>query len=374
VCRWTTAKQLTSVLSAILALSDSWYKGWQPEMDDLLDIQRGQLYFVDKYGKWSSEEVQSSDEESDSSDSTSFENTRSLQSVPSLECSTSGSSSVYPSAESSDDTDGATPTRTPLNTTADGGITRVAPKKPEPVPQQNGAVEPLESSGPAANRPGLILGKLGGGPSPPDGRFFTNPLDLRTITTGTGDGYRSPEPPPLWNTFSPPRRHSALGGLPVSGLNSWEMAVPPFSVSQPVVIQPPNDPGLGMERGCGPLPPSPSLFVLPVELMVYNDLMVDIGTAPFLGAEMQEPGPPPLTQSPMPARGGRGVTDFGLCTNGYGWEGFAQGVTSEPPQTVPSFWYPRQDQPYPREDPVSAQQTYTGNEGQWPTNGIVDYK
>lgn len=364
------------MLGTILILSDSQYKGWQPGRDDLFDIQRGLLFFVDKYGERSSEEAQNSDEGgSDSYHSTSFENTPSLQSVLSVERSTSGSSSVYPSAESSDGIEEVTPTRTRLDTTADGGITRAAPTNPESVPRQNGAVEPLESAGPAVIRPGPVPGKPGDGPPPPDGRFFSDPLNLRTIMTGTGDGYRSPEPPSRRNAFSPPRHHQTLGGsLPVSRLNPPEMAAPSFSVPQPVMTQPPNEPGLGTGQGYGSLPPLSSSLVLPVELMVYNDLMVDIGTAQYLGVEMQGPGPSPFAHPPMPAHDGRGVDGFGSHANGYRWEDPSHRVTNEPPQVVPSFWYAQQDRPYHGVDHAPARQAYAGNEGQWPANGIVDYK
>ena len=342
----------------------------------MLDIQRGLLYFVDKHGKWSSEDAQSSDEGSDSHNSTPFENTPSLQSVLSVERSTSGSSLVYPSAESSDGTEVevVTPTLAGLNTTGDSGTTRVELTKPKSVPRKNGAVGPLEFSVPVAIRP-LISRQPGGGPPPPDGRFFSNPLNLRTIITGTGDGYRSPEPPSRRNGFSPPRRHPTLGGsLPVSELNLPEMVVPSFSVPQPVVTQASNDPGLGMEHGYGPSPPSSSSLVLPVELMVYTDLMVDIGTAQYLGGEMREPGPSPFAHPPMLAHVGRGVNGSGSRTDGYRWEDLSHCATNGPPQVVPSVWYPQQDQPYRGVDHAPAQQVYAGNEGQWPTSGIVDYK
>jgi len=335
---------------------------------------------VDEYGQFSSEEArwfEEEAEESDPYDSTSLENTPSIRSVPSMGRSTSGSSSIYPSAESSDGVEGVTSTRTYSNTTMDDEVTRLAPPKPESVPGLSGAVGPLESAGPVTVRPGLIPERSGGigGPPPPDGRFFNNPLNLRTIMTGTGDGYRSPEPPSRRDTLSP-RRHPGLdGGPPVSGLNPSEIAAEQLrqssSVPQPAVTQPPD---LGMDGGYGAPPVSSSSLVLPVELMVYNDLMVDIGTAQYLGAEMREPGPPPFAYPPMPVNGGRGVNGFGSNTNGYRWEDFPRHATHEPPQTVPSVWYPQQDQPYRGGDHTSAQHAHTGYEGQWPTSGIVDYK
>lgn len=163
------------------------------------------------------------------------------------------------------------------------------------------------------------------------------------------------------------------GSPPVSGLNPPEMTIPSFSVPQPVMTHLHSGPDLGMERGYGPSPPSSSSLVLPVELMVYNDLMVDIGTAHYLGAALREPGPPPFAHTPMPAHDGRGVGDSGSRTNGYRWEDSSYRVTNEPPQAVPSFWYAQQDQPYRGVDHAPARQAYAGNEGQWPASGIVDY-
>ena len=128
-----------------------------------------------------------------------------------------------------------------------------------------------------------------------------------------------------------------------------------------------------MEHGYGALPPSSSSLVLPVELMVYNDLMVDIGTAQYLGAGMREPGPPPFAHPLMPVSGERGFNDFGSNMNGHRWEDFPQRVTHEPLQAVPPLRYPQQDQPYCRVGYGSAQQTHAGHEGQWPAGGIVDY-
>jgi len=345
----------------------------------LIDIQRGLLYFVDKHGSLSEEEAQWFEEEegegaegSDSYGSTSFENTPSLHSVPSLERSASGSSSIiYASAESSDGIEEVTPTRARSNVTADDEITRLAPPKPKSVPGASGAIGPSESAGQAAVRPGFVPGKPRGlgAPPPPDGRFFNNPLNLRTIMTGAGDGYRSPEPQSRRDALSPPRHCPTMNGLNPSG-TAAEQSQPPFSVPQPVVTQPPNDPvGRWMEHGYGLPPPPSSSLVLPVELMAYNDLMVDIGTAQYLGAGMR----PPFAHPPMPANGGRGANDFSSNVNGHQREDFPQRVAHEPPQVVPPFWHPQQDRPHRGVDYASAQQTHAGHEGQWPVSGTVDY-
>jgi len=387
-CRWTTAKRLTSVLNVILTLSDRQYKGWQPGKDDLLDIQMGLLYFVDKHGKLSLKEARWSEEEdaggTNSYGSTSLENTPSPQSVPSVKRSTSGPSSIKHSGASPNSTEEVTPTRSGLNTTAADEVTQLAPSKPEPVPGPSTAMGPLGSGRPSAVQPDLIPGRSGGfgGPPPPDGRFFNSPMNLRTIMTGAGDGYRSPEPPSRLDTVSPlyyvHNERPMLGGGPtISGFNPSEMVAgrlgPSFSVSRSVATQPPNGPGLSVEHGCGvPLPPSPSSSVLPAELMVYNDLMMDIGTAQHLGRETRELGPPPFVHPSTPTNDGRGINDPGRGANGYQWQGVSHHAVHEPPQAMSSFGYHQPGQPYYEVGHTSAQHTNSG--GQWPTGGITDYK
>lgn len=358
----------------ILTLSDSQYKGWQPEKDDLLDIQMGLLHFVDKHGKLSLKEARWFEEEeaggTDSCDSASTENTPLPQSVPLVERSTSGSSSIHTSNASPNTTE-VTPTRSSLNTTAVDKVTQLAPSKLEPVPGLNTTVEPLESGGPSTVQPDLIPGKSAGsgGPPPPDGRFFNSPLNLRTIMTGAGDGYRSPDPPSRLGTLSPLYRmhneHPALGGGPtVSGFNPSEMATgmlkPSFSVPRSTTTQPPNGPGLNAEYGYGvPPPPLPNSSVLPAELMVYNDLMMDIGTAQYLGREMRELGPSPFVHPSVPTNDGRGVDGSSWGTNGYQRQGVSHHMAHEPPQAMSSFGYPQPGQPHYEVGHVSAQQMHT---------------
>lgn len=386
--RWTTAKRLTSLLNVILILSDSQYKGWQPEKDDLLDIQMGLLYFTDKYGRLSLKEAQWLEEEgevgSDSHGPSSFENTPSPQSVPSVERSTSGSSSTHPSAESPSSTEGDAPIRTSLKATAVGGITQPAAHKPWPVPRPNKAAGPPESAGRTAAQPGIVPGKTRGlgGPPQPDERFFNNPLNLRTIMTGTGDGYRSPEPPSRLDTLSPlhhlHKGYPILGGnLTVPGQSSLGMTAERLgtsTVTQPIATQPPpNDPDPGIGHRYGPPPPSSNSLVLPVELMAYNDLMMDIGAAQYLGTEIQESGPPPFAHPPVPMNDGWGDNDSGSSTSGYRGPGPFCNVMHESPQTVPSFGYPQQGQQYCGGH-APAQQTHANYGGRLPTGGIVDYK
>ena len=314
----------------------------------------------------------------DSHSSMSSENTFSPQSVPSVERSTSGSSSIYPSAGSPRSTEGVAPVRTSSKITAIDKATQLAPPGPEPIPGPSKAVGPLETTGPTAVQPGLIPGKPGGlnGPPPPDRRFFNNPLTIRTIMTGTGDGYRSPEPPSRLGSLSP--LHHAHKDRPIMpGLEQSGMVTERFGQSsgpQPVATQSTNDPGLRTEPRYGPPPPSSNSSVLPVELMAYNDLMVNIGTAQYLGTEMREPGPPPFAHPPMLVNDCGGVSAPGPSTNGYQWQDFSNSAMHESPQMVSSFEYPLQGQPYREAGQASTQQTPAGCGGQWPTRGITDYK
>ena len=314
----------------------------------------------------------------DSHSSMSFENTSPPQSVPSVEGFISGSSSIYPSAESPSSTEGVAPIRTSLKTTAIDEATKLAPPGPGPTPGQSKAVGPPESTGPTAVQPGLIPGKPGGlsGPPPPDGRFFNNPLTIRTIMTGTGDGYRSPEPPSRLGSLSPV--HHAHKDRPIiPGLDQSGMVTERFGQSsgpQPVTTKSTNDPSLRTEPRHGPPPPSSNSSVLPVELMAYNDLMVNIGTAQYLGTEMREPGPPPFAHPPILVNDGGGVSAPGPSTNGYQWQDSSNSGMHESPPMASSFGYPLQGQSYREVGQASTQQTPAGCGGQWPTRGITDYK
>jgi hypothetical protein len=384
-CRWTTAKRLTGVLDVVLILSDSQYKGWQPGKDDLLDIESGLLCFVDKHGKLSSkeargfEEEEEEEEEEDGTDSyvpTSSE--PSPQSVPSMERSTSGSSSTHPSAGSPGSIDEAVPARTSLSPTTVNEATQPAPSKPEPVPKPGIATESLEAAVLMDVQPDITTRTFGapGGPPPPDGRFFNNPVSLRTLMTGSGDGYRSPEPPSRLDTLFPlqsaHRECPRTDSYPTdSGFNLSEMATerlgPSFSAQQPVSAQSPGGFGFGMEYGRGSMPAVSSSSVLPVELVAYNDLMMDIGIAQCLGTGMQDLGSPPFVHPSMSTNDGEGV-------DGYQWQGISEQVMHELPQTTLPFGYPQPGQAHHGGSQSSAQQAGANFGGQWPTAGIVDYK
>lgn len=362
-CSWTTGKRLIGVLNACLILSDSKYEGWQPEREDLIDIESGLLCFVDKDGKVSLKEGQEGEErETDSHRSTSFENTPSPWSVPSVERSTSGSSSSDLPAGSPDSSEGAAKTQMNLGTAAANEVIQ-----PGPGPMQ--ITEQLKSAVPAAVQP---PGTSGGqsGPPPQEGRFFNNPMNIRTLMTGSGDGYRSPEPScrldtlsPLHHTYTERTMSSPMiSGFDLSGTGTAAERTGPstFSAHQPAVIQPPNNPGPGMEYGYEALLSSSS--VLPAELMVYNDLMMDLGTGQYLGNEAEGPGPLPFTHPSVDG-------DTGI--NGYQWQGMSQHI---PQQEISTFGYPQPGQPHHGVNQASEQQAGTSFGGQWPTRGIVDYR
>jgi len=197
--------------------------------------------------------------------------------------------------------------------------------------------------------------------------------------TGSGDGYRSPEPPSRLATISPfyslHRERESLGGPSNSGYNpsgvTMERPGPSFSAQQPATTQSPNSPGFGTGLGCGRLPALSNSSVLPVELMVYNDLMMDIGTAQYLGAELQPLGPPPFVRPTMSTNGGGGVDPFGSNINAYQWQGASQNVHGLP-QTTPPFGYPQPGQPHGMQ--ATAQQIGTSFGGQWPIGSITDYE
>ena len=328
-----------------------------------------------KESQWCEEEEEEVGTDSDGSISP--ENTHPPHLAPSIERSISGSSSVgpssiYPSTESPGRIE-ATPFWTRLDTT---------PIDPVPVPSEG--VELLEPAGPMAIRPGLIPGRSGGlgGPPPPDGRFFSNPLNLRAVLTGIGDGYMSPEYPSQLGNLSPLhpvyKDHRTMGGdAQTPGSNppgvAAELLGPSLSVP-PAVTQIHNDPGLGTEYGCRPSLPWSSSSVFSAELMAYDDLMRDIGTAQYLGTEMREPLPPPFAHPSMSANGDMGINGSGSSTDGYRWQGAPHHGTHEPAQTSPLFGHLYPGQPRYGADRVSAQQAYGSREGQWPTGSITDYK
>jgi len=328
---------------------------------------------VDKYGKISLKEARWFEEEEggESYGSTSFENTPSPQSAPSVERSTSGSSSIYPAAEDHNDINEVTPIQSTLNTTTVDEVTQLAPSKPQPL-------GPLESAGPTAVQPNFVPGKPGGPPPPPDGRFFNNPLNLRAIITGSSDGYRSPGPPSRLDTLSPLRylhgdRLIPGGGPP--GLKPMEGLRSPFSAPHPLPTQPSDGPGLGMEYGNGRQSAPSSSSVLPAELIAYNDLMMDIGTAQCLGVETQEPAlPAPFANPSMPTNDGWDIDSSGSGTNGYQWQEVSHNVLHDPPQTMSPFGHLQQGQPSCGVGYMSAQQVHTNSLGQWPAGGITDYK
>ena len=312
----------------------------------------GLLYFVDKYGRLSLKEARWFEEEegSNSYGSTSFGNTPSPQSVPSLGRSTSGSSSIYPATGSPNSIEVPLPGRT--------------------------AEPSVESAGPGDAQRGLIPENPGkpGGPPPPDGRFFNDPRSLRTILTGTEDGYRSPEPPSRLDTLSPLRHvhleRPMFSGGP-TGMNQalMERLRPSPSVTQPVAAQPPGGPGPGIEHGCGPPPPSSNSSVLPAELMFYNDLVMDIGIAQYLGSEVRERAPPPPINLSM----SRGDDGSGSYANGYQWQGVSHHASQEPPQAT-SFGCPQPGWPSCGTNDISAQQPHASFDGQWLSGGITDFR
>lgn len=107
---------------------------------------------------------------------------------------------------------------------------------------------------------------------------------------GTGDECRSPEPSSRLDTLSPPhclRKDPPIVDDDPTRLNLSEM-LRLRSSSQPVATQPPDGPGLGMEYGYGQPPPLLSSSVLSAELIVYNDLVIDIGAPQYLDSGVQE--------------------------------------------------------------------------------------
>lgn len=272
-----------------------------------------------------------------------------------------------------------------LNPSATSEITRPAPPKSEPGPEPMRITEPLGAAVPASFQPGLISRTSGepGSAPPPEGKFFNNPANIRTLITGSGDGYRSPEPPyrldilPLLHHRHKEREmahgNSTNYGFHPSGM-ATERTEPPFSTQQAVVSQPQNGPGSGMDYGYGSLPALSSSLVLPAELMVYNDLMMNISTGQYLGAGIQDLGPPPFTHPPAPMNPGGGFT--GLVANDVNqWQGISRGIVApEPSERNSPFGYPQPFQPHYGLDRNSGQQMGTSFVGQWPTGGTIDYK
>lgn len=344
-----------------------------------MDLQSGMLCFVDKYGRlsWREDDDDEDETAAGSYGSTSFENTPSPQSVPSVERSVSESSSHNPSVGSPDITKAA-PTRLGIDTVMASEEPRLAPSKADPGPGSVRTMEQPKATVPTTFQPGSAQGTHSGsgGPPPPGGKFFSNPANLRTLMTGSGDGYRSPEPPSRLATISPfyslHRERAPLGGGPPnSGYNPsgavMERPGPSFTAQQPVTAQSPNSPGFGMGLGCGPPLALSNSSVLPVELMVYNDLMMDIGTAQYLGAGLQ--GPPSFVHPTMSTNDGGGV---GSNINAYQWQGASQNVYGLP-QTMPPFGCPQPGQPQHGMQ-ATAQQMGTSFGGQWPTGSITDYE
>jgi hypothetical protein len=108
--------------------------------------------------------------------------------------------------------------------------------------------------------------------------------------------------------------------------------------------------------------------------MAYNDLMVDIGTAQYLGTEMQDVGSPPSVHPFMPPNYGGGTDSFGSNVDGYQWKGFSQQTTDELLQSISSFGHSQPGQLHDVADHTSAQRAGAGFGGQWPNGAIVDYK
>lgn len=375
---WTTGKRLIGVLSVALILSDSQYKGWQPGKEDLLDIQSGLVCFIDKYGKLSLKEGQWSEDEERGTDSyppTSFENTPSPQSVPSVERSMSESSSGDPSDWSIGSTEEAAPTRISLHTAAAKEVSQPTPSQPVPMR----VTEPSTAAVPATVQPGLFPRGPGGLPQP-EGRFFNNPANIRTLVTGSGDGYRSPVPPSRAETLFPlyhmhrervtPGVRPTNPGFDLSGMAA-ESTGPSFSAQWADVTQTTNSPGLGTDYGCGPWPPLSSSSVLPAELMAYNDLMMDIGIGQYLGTGVRDLEPPPFIHPSTTTNESGGVNDFGM--NGHQWQDTSQHMMRELPQTVSSLGYPQPSGPDHEGGHTSGQQAGASFGGQWPSGGITDY-
>ena len=348
------------------------------------------LCFVDKYGRFTLKEARWFDDdeetEADFYDSTSFENTPSPQSVPSVERSASGSSSNDPSAWSPGSVEDVAPMRFHTNTVLANEVPRLAPSEPKPGLGSINGVEPLKASAPTQSD--SISETPGGssGPPPQGGRFFSNPTNLRTLMTGSGDGYRSPEPPSCLDTLSPLYSRSLHrqgpapgGGSTSSRLNpqgtSVKQSGPSFSAQQPVMTRSPNGPGFNAGYGYGLPPASPSSSVLPAELMVYNDLMMDIGTAQYLGSEMQDLRSPPFAHPSMLTNSNEGANGFGSSADGYQWPGASQHVMMHgAPQPTLSFDFSQSGQSHHGVAQTSAQRGGTNSGEQWPAGGVTDYE
>jgi hypothetical protein len=352
----------------------------------LVDIEMGMLCFVDKYGRFSLKEAQWSEDDeergTDSYGSASFENTPSPPLIPSVERSISGSSSNDLSVGSPGSLEEVISTRAGPSATKINEASRPAPSKREPGPGPGKIMEPTKSPAPGIAQSSFIPGISTGTP-PPKGRFFNNPVNLRTLMTGSGDGYRSPEPPSRSDTFSPlhiPREPQTFGGGPTNprphlpGAGTGQPGPTFYTQPAPLATQSSSNPGLGMGYGYGSLPPSSRSSVLPPELVAYNDLMVDIGIAQYLGTGMRDVGSPPSVHPSMPPGYGGGTDSFGSNVNGDRLEGFSQHTTDELLQTISPFEHSQLGQLHVVADHASAQRAGSGFEGQWPTGGTVDYK
>ena len=306
---------LTDFLDAILIASDSQYEGWKPEKEDLIEFQMRLHCSVDRYGNRSVGGPQSpekdEEKESDSQGSTSLETTPSPLSIPLVE------RSIFVPTRSPSGDEGI-PIRISKRTTTVNEITQVTPSRPEPVPK---IVEPLEPAAPT--------------------------------TFGVG------------------------GGLMNSGIHLPETATEPpgpsFTAPQLATTLPASGPGFEPELGYGQLPPSASSSVLPAELMVYNDLIMDIGTAQCLGTGVQDLGSPQFTYPTISANVDGG--DFGSSSNWYQWEGVPQPVIDEPPSMMPStFGYHQPGPQYYGVNQSFVEQMGAGFEGKRSPRGVVDYK
>lgn len=334
----------------------------------------GMFCFVDRHGKrslrdaWRSEEDEET--ESNSYGSTSFENTPSSPSIPSVERSISGSSSSHLSPVSPSSVEEAIPTRIDQSPIMVGEITQTTPSEPGAIPGPENTTGSFEPSAPMDVGSSFIPG------GPPDGRFFNNPVSIRTLMTGSGDGYRSPEPPSRLQSLYPLhhlRREStrADGGPTNSGSRLPETATDWPGPSLTATL-PTRGLGFDPERGYGQLPPLQNSSVLPAELMVYNDLMVDISTAQYLGTWMQDLGAPPFAHPTMSANSGGG--DFDLSSNWYQLESVSQPVIHEPPSMMRSVGCPSPGSQCRGVNQSFAGQAGTGFGGQRSPGGIRDYK
>ena len=169
-------------------------------------------------------------------------------------------------------------------------------------------------------------------------------------------------------------RPTVGGGPTNSGIlpeTATEPPGPSFTAPQPTTTLPASGLSLDPELGYGQLPPLASSSVLPAELMVYNDLMMDIGTAQYLGTGVQDLGSPQFAYPTVSANGNGG--DFGSSSNWYQLESVSQPVI-QLPSMMRSAGYPPPDSQYRGMNQSFPGQTGTGFGGQWSPGGIRDYE